>query len=105
MMHFPQQARTDIEQLARVIQLLGSPAAADWPEVQQLPDYAKITFPPTAPAAWSAQFPADAPTAGVRLAAALVVYNPRRRLAAGEARRHEFVAATDVVPDGGGMKY
>lgn len=36
------QGNTDIEQLALVIRVLGTPTAKDWPEVKTLPDYKKI---------------------------------------------------------------
>lgn len=36
------QGNTDIEQLALVIKVLGSPRAKDWPELESLPDYNKI---------------------------------------------------------------
>lgn len=82
------QARTDIEQIARVIQVLGTPT--DWPGLNDLPDYKKIIFPRTDPSPWTAQFPADAPTAACDLAAQLVTFNPQRRLTAAQAREHPF---------------
>lgn len=36
------QGNTDIEQLALVIKILGSPTTKDWPEMDSLPDYKKI---------------------------------------------------------------
>lgn len=36
------QGNTDIEQLAMVIRVLGTPTIKDWPEVETLPDYKKI---------------------------------------------------------------
>ena len=39
----------DINQIYRVIQVLGQPQACDWPEVVSLPDYGKISFPDLSP--------------------------------------------------------
>lgn len=36
------QGNTDIEQLALVIKILGTPNARDWPEMDSLPDFNKI---------------------------------------------------------------
>lgn len=36
------QGNTDIEQLALVIKILGSPNSKDWPEMDALPDFKKI---------------------------------------------------------------
>lgn len=36
------QGNTDIEQLALVIKILGSPNIKDWPEMDSLPDFKKI---------------------------------------------------------------
>lgn len=36
------QGNTDIEQLALVIKILGTPNEKDWPEMDSLPDFKKI---------------------------------------------------------------
>lgn len=36
------QGSTDIEQLALVIKMLGTPTSKDWPEMDSLPDFKKI---------------------------------------------------------------
>lgn len=38
------QGTTDIEQLALVIKILGTPNAKDWPEMESLPDFKKIQY-------------------------------------------------------------
>lgn len=40
---------SDIDQLFRVVQLLGSPTPAAWPGVEALPDYGKIELPERVP--------------------------------------------------------
>ena len=35
----------DIDQLGRVISMLGTPCEESWPAVKSLPDYGKISFP------------------------------------------------------------
>lgn len=84
----PPQARTDIEQIARVIQVLGTPS--DWPGINDLPDYKKIIFPTTEPPPWHVHFPANTAQDACDLAAQLVAFNPQKRLTAQRAREHPF---------------
>ncbi|CAH1992592.1 unnamed protein product [Acanthoscelides obtectus] len=43
---------TDIEQLAIVLDTLGTPNDETWPELKELPDYNKIVFTPSTPKSW-----------------------------------------------------
>lgn len=68
----------DIDQLLRVIKLLGNPKEATWPQLTQLPDFCKISFPPTTGVPLEQVLP-DAPPGAVRLLRSLLQFNPEHR--------------------------
>mmetsp|Transcript_14381 Transcript_14381/g.43738 ORF Transcript_14381/g.43738 Transcript_14381/m.43738 type:complete len:396 (-) Transcript_14381:81-1268(-) len=74
----------DIDQLFRVIGILGTPSERAWPGLSELPDYSKIAFPDLAPQPLSAICP-DASPGALDLLAGLLVYSPDTRLTAREA--------------------
>ncbi|XP_055853283.1 cyclin-dependent kinase 20 [Episyrphus balteatus] len=81
---------TDIEQLALVIRTLGTPRQSEWPELQTLPDFNKIRFPNAVGIHWDNLFPSCTRSIEVNLVSNLVIYNPRSRLTASEAVRHDY---------------
>lgn len=81
---------SDIDQLARVVQLFGSVDLEDWPEAALLPDFHKIQFPETKPRPLEDLLP-DAPADAMDLLGRLLVMNPRRRVSAEEALAHPFL--------------
>eukprot|EP00937_MAST-01D_sp_MAST-1D-sp2_P004239 g4239.t1 len=84
--------QNDIDQIYRVLQVLGSPTAASWPGHEQLPDYGKISFPQMAPFGLERVL-AAAPEDARRLCASLLSWDPRRRHAARNALQHRFFGA------------
>ncbi|KAF9406537.1 hypothetical protein HW555_013125 [Spodoptera exigua] len=54
---------SDIEQLAIVLQHLGTPTEETWPGHSELPDFHKITFPESAPTPWPELLPGVEPDA------------------------------------------
>ncbi|XP_037029321.1 cyclin-dependent kinase 20-like [Bradysia coprophila] len=84
------KGRTDIEQLAIVIQTLGSPTIHSWPEVTTLPDYNKISFPPTKRKKWESLFPTCTKKDEIGLVDSLIRYDPKKRLSAKEALSHIY---------------
>ncbi|PSN37361.1 Cyclin-dependent kinase 20 [Blattella germanica] len=80
---------TDIEQLAIVIQTLGSPNPETWPGVTDLPDYNKITFPETKGVSWDHILPDCSPEA-FDLTGKFLLYNAAKRLRAKQALPHPF---------------
>lgn len=77
------QGESDIEQLAIVLQHLGTPTEESWPGHATLPDFHKITFPDSTPTPWSELLP------GVELDAlslikSLIMYDADRRISAKE---------------------
>lgn len=75
---------SDIDQLYRVLQVLGTPTPATWPGVEALPDFGKIVFPPMRSLPWSATVP-GACAAGKTLLAQLLSLDPRSRPTAASA--------------------
>jgi serine/threonine protein kinase len=86
-------AGSDIEQLAAVVALLGTPDARAWPGAAALPDWGKLVFDAAPPRdlrdarAWRA--PAATPAAR-DLVARLVTWDPARRLTCAAALEHAF---------------
>lgn len=80
---------TDVDQLARVVRLLGSVDLDQWPEAAQLPDWGKIQFPHSEGVPLAQQLP-DAPSDAVQLLEALLQYNPDHRPSAAQLLQHEW---------------
>ncbi|KAF8072824.1 CDKF-1 [Scenedesmus sp. PABB004] len=83
---------SDIDQLSRMQQALGSISPADWPGAAALPDWHKISFAPCPGRPLAALLP-DAPPDALALLAALVAYDPARRLSAAAALEHPYFTA------------
>ncbi|KAL1122879.1 hypothetical protein AAG570_003205 [Ranatra chinensis] len=80
---------TDIDQLAMVIRTLGTPNESSWPGLQSLPDFNKITFPPSEPVPWEDLLP-DVPSTGVDLVKSLILYDGNQRISAAKALTHPY---------------
>ncbi|KAJ8946421.1 hypothetical protein NQ314_008903 [Rhamnusium bicolor] len=74
---------TDIEQLAIVLNTLGTPNEDIWPGLTQLPDYNKIAFTPNNGKRWSIIFP-TADTFTLDLISKILIYNGAKRMLAKE---------------------
>ncbi|XP_030759535.1 cyclin-dependent kinase 20-like [Sitophilus oryzae] len=80
---------TDIEQLAIVLSILGTPTEENWPDLKKLPDYNKIAFISSAGKRWSVILP----TANIEtldLIKNILLYDGNKRLTAKEALKHSF---------------
>ncbi|KAI8425060.1 hypothetical protein MSG28_006928 [Choristoneura fumiferana] len=75
---------SDIEQLAIVLQHLGTPTEESWPGHADLPDFHKITFPPSDPTPWPELLPGLEPDA-VELVKSFLCYDADKRISAKEA--------------------
>ncbi|CAH1992590.1 unnamed protein product [Acanthoscelides obtectus] len=87
--HIMHRGETDIEQLAIVLDTLGTPNDETWPELKELPDYNKIVFTPSTPKSWRIIL-STADSSTVSLISKILIYNGIRRLTAREALKHEF---------------
>ncbi|KAJ8975210.1 hypothetical protein NQ317_000208 [Molorchus minor] len=76
---------TDIEQLAIVLNTLGTPNEDTWPGLTQLPDYNKISFTPNIGKRWSIVLP-SADTITLNLIGKILIYNGEKRISAKEVR-------------------
>jgi cell cycle related kinase len=88
--------QSDIDQLARMQQTLGSIRLQQWPEAEQLPDWHKISFGPN-PGQPLAQLLPDAPAAALDLLGKMICYNPSRRLTAAAALQHVYFNSSGVA--------
>ncbi|XP_047510229.1 cyclin-dependent kinase 20-like isoform X2 [Pieris napi] len=80
---------SDIEQLAIVVQHLGTPTEDSWPDHSNLPDYHKITFPESPPMSWTEILPGVEPDA-VNFIKSFLLYDENKRISAKEALRHSW---------------
>lgn len=77
------QGESDIEQLAIVLQHLGTPTEESWPGHSDLPDFHKITFPESSPTPWPELLPGVEPGA-INLVKSFILYDADRRISAKE---------------------
>ncbi|WIA09012.1 hypothetical protein OEZ85_008426 [Tetradesmus obliquus] len=81
---------TDIDQLGKIFQALGTPTKDNWPGVEALPNY--VPFQPVTPLPLRQQFPGAADDA-LELLARMVALDPNRRPSAAEALRHPYFSS------------
>lgn len=75
------QGENDIEQLAMVLHNLGTPTNQSWPGLRDLPDYNKITFPPSKGKLFEELIP-DADCTCIDLIKSFICYDGSKRLSA-----------------------
>jgi cell cycle related kinase len=85
--------QSDIDQLARMQQTLGSITLQQWPEAEQLPDWHKISFGAN-PGQPLKQLLPDAPAPALDLLARMIWYNPRQRITAAAALQHPYFSSS-----------
>lgn len=89
---------SDIDQICRIREVLGSPDEIVWPGVVDLPDWGKLIFPPKGPKPWE-NIIFDADASSLDLLRALLRYDPDSRLTATEALKHAYFTE-DPAPAG-----
>ncbi|CAK1553900.1 unnamed protein product [Leptosia nina] len=80
---------SDIEQLAIVVQHLGTPTEETWPGRSDLPDYHKITFPECPPMSWTDILP-DVDPEALHFIKSFILYDEKKRISAKEALKHSW---------------
>ena len=81
---------SDIDQLFRVVQLLGYPTRERWPDAETLPDFGKIELPPCEPTPLEAVLPSASATM-LDLLRSMLQYHPPRRVTAADALRQPWM--------------
>ena len=81
---------SEIDQIFKIFRLLGTPSLQSWPGLAQMPDF-KPTFPQWRPQALPAVLP-EMDGHALQLLAAMLVYEPSRRLSARSALLHPYFA-------------
>uniref|UniRef100_UPI00358ECB08 cyclin-dependent kinase 1-like n=1 Tax=Myxine glutinosa TaxID=7769 RepID=UPI00358ECB08 len=87
---------SEIDQLFRIFQILGTPTSAVWPGVEALPDF-KTSFPK-----WKGKGLAEAVSSldskGLDLLTQFLHYDPARRMSAKQALRHPYFDSSSPCP-------
>lgn len=89
---------SDIEQLARMFKVRGTPTSLTWKNIEQLPDYDKIQFSKNDPVPLVTIIP-RACNEGLDLLEKLLTLDPSRRITATEALQHAYFTSTDDLLD------
>ncbi|CAB1100381.1 unnamed protein product [Ectocarpus sp. CCAP 1310/34] len=86
---------SDVDQVARIFQVMGTPTDESWPEHCALPDY--VEFKPQPPVDLSSLLSAASPDA-MDLLLRLLVLRPDKRATAREALRHPYFTKHEPKP-------
>ena len=87
---------SDIDQLFRVVQILGSPTPASWPRFMSLPDYGKVQMPHgILPTPLRCVLPLASDCA-LHLINSMLKYDDRMRISCSLALRHPWVSSASA---------
>ena len=87
---------SDIDQIFRVFQIMGTPTSGSWPGASALPDYAKITFPTMKPVPLPLLMP-QSHLDDINFLSKLLILNPDARLSASEAHRDPYFTTSPLT--------
>jgi len=88
---------SDIDQLARIFNVLGTPTESNWPMSQLLPSF--VQFDPREPLQLESIFrPSDVGKSGVELLKRMLTLDPQKRISAEEALSHEYLVDSAPRP-------
>jgi hypothetical protein len=88
---------TDIDQLSRIVRVLGAAKESNWPGVSLLPDFDKISFSDERPLLSFQSLIPQASSSAIKFLEKLLVYDPERRLSA-EAALRDIYFVEDPLP-------
>ncbi len=89
---------TDIDQIYRVMAVLGAPDPCTWPEIRDLPDFSKLSFPAIAQVPLKSVVPEVSPLA-LDLLSKLMALSPGQRISATQARPRPLAFLYERLPD------
>ena len=81
--------RNDIDQIHKVLQIMGTPTEETWPGVQSLPDFSKVFFPMMIPIDFQLIFP-QANADDISFLKLLLILDPVKRITASDALTHNY---------------
>ena len=88
---------SEIDQLARIFNVLGTPSEKSWPAAQQLPSY--IQFDLREPLILESIFrQSDVGIFGVELLSRMLTLDPQKRITAQEALKHPYLEGSAPPP-------
>ena len=84
---------SEVDQLARIFNVIGTPSDSNWPTAQLLPSY--IQFDARDPLQLDSIFrQSDVGKNGVELLSRMLTLDPQKRISASEALNHEYLSTT-----------
>lgn len=88
---------SDIDQLARIFNVIGFPSEHNWPSAQLLPAF--VQFEPREPLQLDTIFPtSEVGKGGVELLSRMLTLDPLKRISAAEALNHDYLIASTPIP-------
>lgn len=97
---------SDIDQICKIREVLGTLDERVWTGVESLPDWGKLKFGPKAPTPWTDVFSdLDIDPQAVDLLGGLIEYNPEKRITASDALHHDYFQSDPggLLASGDGM--
>jgi cyclin-dependent kinase 7 len=91
---------SDLEQVAKIFQVMGTPTDLTWPDASSLPEY--VEFKPQPKLDVSSLFTAATPDA-MDLLSKLLVLHPAKRMGAADALRHAYFSNAPPPSDPGSL--
>ncbi|KAF2317418.1 hypothetical protein GH714_022050 [Hevea brasiliensis] len=87
------QGTSDIDQLGKIFQSLGTPTPSQWPDLVYLPDYVEYQSVPAQP--WRKLFPMASDDA-LDLLAKMFTYDPKVRISVEQALEHRYFTSAPL---------
>lgn len=84
----------EVDQLYKIMSLLGTPTEAAWPEGIQLARKIRYQFPHVAATPLKALYPSHIPPAALDLLSKMLVYDPKKRLTAQQCLQHPYFSVS-----------
>jgi serine/threonine protein kinase len=93
---------SDIDQICRIRDVLGSPTLENWPGAEALPDWGKLVFPPQQARPWGEVMTSQMDNvSAVELLDGLIKYDPTTRLTAAQALDVEYFKQQPLAAENG----
>ena len=87
---------SDLDQICRIVETLGTPSEETWPSLVELPDWGKLSFGPQEAAPWIDIVGSGVSAEALELVQHMLWYNPESRVTAEGALKLKFFENIDA---------